>query len=204
MSDEWVTRKSLLLRVRDSDDEQAWTDFVAFYENFIYHILYCLNINTTDADDLVQDILLKLWKNLKTYDPEKGRFRIWLNRVVRNAAYNFFDTVKRQRQLLESEQQFAEILQTMSSDDMENLIQAEWSNYITSYALNRLKDIFSGQAINVFSMSLDGLSADDIAKELNLTRDSVYTLKNRVKARFIKEVHALVREFEGEDSTSHG
>lgn len=200
MSDAWVTRKSLLLRVRDSDDEQAWNDFVAFYENFIYHILYCMNVSSADVDDLVQDILVKLWKNLQTYDQEKGRFRTWLTHVVRNTAYNYFNAVKVKRKLLEPGHPFAESMCSMPVTDLEKMIEAEWANYITSYALNRLDRFFSGKAIQVFSMSLDGRSVDEIAKELNLTRDSVYTLKNRVKARFIREVRALVLEFEGEDS----
>ncbi len=76
------------------------------------------------------------------------------------------------------------------------MIEEEWMLYMTSFAMDRLRGIFSAEAVNVFSLSLDGLSADESAKKLNLTRDSVYTLKNRVKARFIQEVHALMHEME--------
>lgn len=196
MNEEWNTRKSLLKRARDPSDEEAWTDFVGYYENFIYHILRRLELNTEDCDDLVQDILLKLWKNLKTYDAEKGRFRTWLGRVVRYAAYDYFSKVKTRRKLLEEESAMANIIQSTPASDVESMIEAEWMQYLTSFALDRLRGIFSGEAINVFSLSLDGLSADEIARELNLTRDSVYTLKNRVKARLIKEVRAVMDEVE--------
>lgn len=46
-------------------------------------------------------------------------------------------------------------------------------------------------------MSLDGTSARDIAHKLNLSTDSVYTLKSRVKARFMAEVKAVIAELEG-------
>ncbi|VGO20713.1 hypothetical protein SCARR_02780 [Pontiella sulfatireligans] len=196
MGEEWNTRKSLLRRAKDPSDEEAWTDFVGYYENFIYHILRRMELNTEECDDLVQDILLKLWKNLKTYDAEKGRFRTWLGRVVRHAAYDYFDKVKTRRKLLEEERAMVEIIRATPASDVERLIEEEWMQYMTSFALERLHNIFSGEAINVFSLSLDGLPADEIAKQLNLTRDSVYTLKNRVKARFIKEVRAVMDEVE--------
>jgi RNA polymerase sigma factor (sigma-70 family) len=199
LSDEWVTRKSLLMRVKDSSDEKAWDDFVAYYKNFIYHILHRIGMRSADIDDLVQEILIKLWKNLESYDAEKGLFRAWLNTIVRNTAYNYFESAKRRRDLLENERQFAETLRTMPASDLEKIIEDEWSKYITSFALDRLKNIFSGKAIEVFSLSLDGYSTDEIAEKLSLTRDSVYTLRNRVKACFIKEVRALIWEFEGEN-----
>lgn len=46
-------------------------------------------------------------------------------------------------------------------------------------------------------MSLNEVPAKEIAKKLNLALDSVYTLKSRVRARFIKEVKALMDELEG-------
>jgi len=45
-------------------------------------------------------------------------------------------------------------------------------------------------------MSLNEKPAKEIAEELNLTVDSVYTLKSRVKARFIREVKAVMNELE--------
>lgn len=200
MSDEWSTRKSLLKRVKDSSDEAAWTDFVKYYENFIYHILRRMRLNTEECDDLVQEILLKLWKNLGTYDPEKGRFRSWLGRVVRHAAADYFDKVKSRRRLMEAERVMAETIRSTPPSDVERLIEEEWMLYMTSFAMERMKTIFSGEAVNVFSMSLDGHSAEEIATRLNLTRDSVYTLKNRVKSRFIKEVRAIMEEVEGHES----
>jgi RNA polymerase sigma factor (sigma-70 family) len=196
VSDEWQTRKSLLKRVKDPSDQRAWADFVAYYENFIYHILRRMELNTEDCDDLVQDILLKLWKSLESYDMEKGRFRTWLGRVVRNAAYDSFAAVTSRRALMETEREMAETIRSTPASDVEKLIEEEWMLYMTSFAMERLRGIFSGEAVNVFSLSLDGIPADEIAKQLNLTRDSVYTLKNRVKARFIQEVHALMQEME--------
>ena len=199
MSEEWNTRKSLLKRVKDPSDEAAWVDFVGYYENFIYHILRRMRLNTEECDDLVQDILLKLWKNMATYDAAKGRFRSWLGRVVRNAASDYFSKVETQRKLMEEERVMVETIRSTTPSDVEHLIEEEWMLYMTSFAMERMRSIFSGEAVNVFSLSLDGHSADEISKRLNITRDSVYTLKNRVKSRFITEVRAIMEEVEGPD-----
>jgi len=196
VSDEWKTRQSLLIRAKDPTDEEAWAEFVKFYENFIYHILHQLNINPSDCSDLVQDILVKLWKSLKTYDTSQAKFRNWLGRVVRNAAFDHFDAVKSRRTLLEKERDIVEALHATSSSDMEKLVEEEWMLYLTNQALDRLREIFSGEAVNVLSLTLDGLSVEKIAKQLNLSPASVYTLRSRVKSRFIKEVRALMHKVE--------
>ena len=65
MSEEWKTRQSLLIRAKDPTDEEAWAEFVKYYEKFIFHLLHRLNINADDFNDLVQEVLIKLWKSLK-------------------------------------------------------------------------------------------------------------------------------------------
>ena len=97
MSEEWLTRQTLLLRVKDKEDEHAWDDFVTYYEPFIKKIIFFLNVQENDRDDLSQEILIKLWKSLAgfNYDEKKGRFRTWLKTVIRNTTYDYFRKKKR-------------------------------------------------------------------------------------------------------------
>lgn len=60
MSEDWVTKQTLLVRIRNKDDQQAWNEFVICYESFILKILKFLKVDTNDEDDLTQEILLKL------------------------------------------------------------------------------------------------------------------------------------------------
>ncbi len=43
-----------------------------------------------DMDDLVQDVLVKLWKGLKTYDKSKSKFRTWISLITKNTVNSFF------------------------------------------------------------------------------------------------------------------
>ena len=197
LNERWATRKSLILRAANSDDTQAWSDFVRYYEKFIFHVLHRMNVSTSDFDDLVQNVLLKLWRNVASYDPEKARFRTWLGVVIRNAVFDHFTETRNHRELQQAELEFLQTLEQDSSSEIEQLIESEWAQYVTSLAMERIKKLFSQEAVKSFTMSLDGRPATEIADLLNLSTDSVYTLKSRVKSRFIKEIKAVMDELEG-------
>ena len=197
MNDRWKTRKSLILRAKDESDTDAWDEFAKYYERFIYHTLHRLNVSTSDFDDLAQNVLVKLWRSIATYNPDKGRFRTWLGIVVRNAVYDHFTQTQRRRELLDQEREILHTLETSPASEIEQRIEQEWANYVTRLAMERIKNLFSVEAVQSFTLSLDGKPAEEIAAELNLAIESVYTLKSRVKARFIKEIKAVMNELEG-------
>lgn len=197
MSDEWKTRQSLLMRAKDPTDEEAWAEFVTYYEKFIFHLLHRMNINADDFEDMVQVVLVKLWKNLQSYDLRKAKFRSWLAHVVRNAVYDYFAREKRRSVAMQKEHEIANHLRETPATEVEAMIEKEWIIYLTGLAMDRMRKVFSGEAVHVFELSLEGKSAEEIARQLNLKITSVYTLRNRVKARYIKEIHALMVQLEG-------
>jgi len=197
LTERWKTRKSLILRAKNADDSQAWEEFVRYYERFIFHVLHRMNVSARDFDDLVQNVLLKLWRSIASYDSNKARFRTWLGVVVRNAVYDQFRETQQQRKLLEQESNFMRMLEEEPASEIERIVEQEWAQYVTSLAMERIEKVFSVEAVKSFQMSLDGMPAKEIAAELNLAPDSVYTLKCRVKSRLIKEIKAVIDELEG-------
>jgi RNA polymerase sigma-70 factor (ECF subfamily) len=199
MSDEWKTSQTLLQRAKDPSDQQAWEDFVFYYEKFIFHILHKMNSSSADFDDLVQDILLKLWRNIGQYDREKARFRTWLGVTIKNTVLNYLGSKasrQKQQQISVDEQDSVIDLQVVSQPELEQVIEDEWKRYVSGLAMKNIQKIFSGKAIDVFELSLDGKTNDQIAESCELSIASVYTLKNRVKSRFVKEIKALMEELE--------
>lgn len=192
---DWTTRHTLLVRARNPLDTEAWSDFVRHYQRFIYHLLHRMHVNPNDVNDLSQMILLKLWKSLPTYDREKAGFRTWLGRVVRNAALDFFSDEKRQREVRERAAAEPNPAET-SPTEIERMIEQDWISYLSGMAIERVRQVFSGEAVNVFTLSLEDVPVDEIARRLNLTKDSVYTLKSRVRSRFLIELRALREEME--------
>ncbi len=198
MSMDWTTSYTLLQRAADQSDEAAWNEFFRYYDRFIYHLLHRMTLKPEDIEDLHQIILVRLWENLKTYQRTDKKFRSWLALIVRNIAYDYFRSEKRRRKIFNDEVEIDHAAVSNLAMSIEQNVETEWEAYMVNFAMNRLRGLFSENAIKVFELSLEGQSATEIADKLNIGVDSVYTLKNRVKARLIKEVHAVMNEVEGQ------
>lgn len=85
------TRASLLLRLRDPQDYEAWDEFVALYEPAIYRLLRHHGLQDADARDVMQELFLAVSRSIGRWDPakERGSFRGWLRRVTRNLVINW-------------------------------------------------------------------------------------------------------------------
>jgi RNA polymerase sigma factor (sigma-70 family) len=80
------TRASLLLRLSDPQNHEAWVEFVTLYEPIIYRILRQHGLQDADARDVMQELLLVVSRNIDRWQPKyaHGSFRGWLRRVTRN------------------------------------------------------------------------------------------------------------------------
>lgn len=192
--DKYVTRKTLLMRAKNRNDQDAWEEFVEVYRRFIFHVLNRMNVNENDFDDMVQEVLIRLWEKLGSYDPEKARFRSWLSFVIRNIVINSF---RKKNLHVEKLEQFSDSLSTKSSkSEVEKMIEREWKMHVSNMALTTIKELFSGKAVQVFEMSLQGLDNAQISVQLGIGQNSVKVLKSRVKSRYMAEVQRLITEFE--------
>ncbi|VGO15650.1 ECF RNA polymerase sigma factor SigE [Pontiella desulfatans] len=202
MGNEWQTRQTLLMRAKNQDDDAAWEEFVKYYHDFIVMVLRQMNLYSGDFDDLTQDILIKIWKNLPAYiyDEDRSRFRTWLSRLIRNQVLNHIRaTQRRNRKHTEAlEDETAESLSVITEPDVEKIIEKEWMVYITRLALKNISSLFSERAIEAFSMSIDGKSTAQIAEHLGVKPNSVVKLRNRIKERLVKEIRFLREELEPE------
>ena len=186
--EQWKTRQTLIARARDPNDSQAWDEFAGYYGSFIRMVLMQLHAPLDDLEDLSQIILVKLWQSLSTVElgRDHARFRTWLGKVIRNTFCTHCSKVA-SRKRRETNAAVADAV----PPDIEDIIESEWRKHIIALVMERLHASFSGKAMHVFTMTLDGKSVDDIASALELTRDSVYVLRNRVQSRFRKEARQL-------------
>ena len=85
---------------------------------------------------------------------------------------------------------------TIKVPAIEHIAEREWEIHLKNMALENIEPLFSGKAVEVFKLSLTGMSVEEIASKLELKENSVYRLKNRVKERLIQEIIHLREELE--------
>jgi RNA polymerase sigma-70 factor (ECF subfamily) len=79
-----------LVRQCMAGDAQAWQQLVVSQHRRIYAICYRFTGSGTDAEDLTQDVFLKLYKNLASFDTQKGSFQTWITTLARNLLVDHF------------------------------------------------------------------------------------------------------------------
>jgi RNA polymerase sigma factor (sigma-70 family) len=86
-----------LLRRCMAGDAAAWEEIVQRYHRRIYNICYRFAGSGDDAQDLTQDVFIKMYKTLNTYDVERGAFMTWVTTITRNLLVDHFRKSKHDR-----------------------------------------------------------------------------------------------------------
>jgi len=79
-----------LVRQCMAGDQQAWQQLVVSQHRRIYAICYRFTGSASDAEDLTQDVFLKVYRNLATYDLQRGSFQAWITTLARNLLVDHF------------------------------------------------------------------------------------------------------------------
>lgn len=74
-------------------DMQAFSAFYDRYANLVYSIAYNILGDQPRAEEIVQDVFLKIWKNLERYDPSRAKLNTWLSTITR---YRAIDVLRKQ------------------------------------------------------------------------------------------------------------
>jgi RNA polymerase sigma-70 factor (ECF subfamily) len=87
----------LLVRRCISGDSAAWEEIVQRYHRRIYNICYRFAGTSDDAQDLTQEVFIKMYRTLNTYDMGKGAFMTWVTTITRNLLVDHFRKTKQDR-----------------------------------------------------------------------------------------------------------
>ena len=86
-----------LVRACVAGDGAAWGTLVTSQHRRIYAICYRFTGSASDADDLTQDVFLKLYRNLGAFDAAKGSFGTWITTLTRNLLVDHFRRTRTDR-----------------------------------------------------------------------------------------------------------
>ncbi len=82
------------IRQAQKGDQRAFHALVTFYDNRVSNLIYSIVLNRQDTEDLYQEIFLKVWKKIRSFQ-FRSDFYSWLYKITVNTCYNF--TKKRAR-----------------------------------------------------------------------------------------------------------
>ena len=181
------TRASLIVRLSDADNEEAWDEFVRLYQPVVYRLARRRGFQHADAEELVQEVMLAVARAAEGWvpDPERGRFRTWLHRIARNLMVNFLTRRKHQvwgtgksdvQQMLEAESD--------PQSAVTQLFEVEYRRETFRWAASQVEREVKGTTWQAFWLStIDDLPAAEVALRLKISVGSVYIARSRVMAR---------------------
>ena len=193
MGSDFNTRITLIQKLRDLHDEASWEDFVYYYRRYIGTIITNLGIPKTDVDDLVQEVLMALWKSLPSYDyrPEQCKFRSWLKTVTRNTVVNSFRKKEKQQKLLEDVKTHPANLDIAEISEIEDITEREWKLHVSRLAWDSIKKEFNDKTRQCYLMLAEGIPATEVAKRLDLKVNSVHVFRQRIQEKLKSEIRRL-------------
>jgi RNA polymerase sigma factor (sigma-70 family) len=200
MSEDKNTRYTLLKKLQTCNNEKNWDEFVTYYSPYIFVIIKRFNVGTQDSEELMQDVLVKIWKNISKFDHEKHkcRFRTWLSVMIRNTVFNFFKAKSSKNS--KSNVSYDGIiikLELISEAEVNLIAEKEWKNHIAKLAWDNLKDSFNEVTRNIFEESITkDIDNSILAKKYNVSESSVRVFKMRVRKAMHKEIIRLNHELE--------
>jgi RNA polymerase sigma factor (sigma-70 family) len=199
-SEPLATRESLIRRVRRQRDQQAWSEFVYYYRGYVYGIARRMGLTHHDAEEVVQTVMVKLWKTLPDfeYDERKGRFRGWLCTVAGNEVKMLLRSraAKANRLTPEEQVEVQGYLHRVQPEPSAAVAEQEWIRYVTTLAWQRVGPDFTENEKTAFELMSKGVDVETIAKKLKLAPSSVYVYKKRVHDRLREELVRLNRELD--------
>lgn len=205
ISDNWSTMNetslSLLTRLRRSPESEAWNRLVELYAPLLRTWLRSYDVQANDADDLVQEVLLAVSGELKSFDHagHPGAFRAWIKQILVNRLRKFWRGRGRRPEARGGSDVERRLEQL---EDPASQLSRIWNQQHDQFVLRQLLALvephFSPNTWKAFCrVALEGASADTVAGELELSLNAVFIAKSRVLSRLRQEAEGLVESSSG-------
>ena len=197
------TRKSLIERLGNWEDQKSWDEFYRTYWRLIYGVGLKSGLRPEEALDVVQETILAIAKQSREhrYDPKAGSFKVWLMNMTRwrigdqfrrrakdTAMQKYGDDDDRKTATLD---RFAD----PKAQKLENIWDLEWKQNLADRAVATVKQRVSPRQFQIFdAYVIKGWSVKKVMTELGVSMAQVYLAKHRVGGLIKKEIAELEKQ----------
>ncbi|MEX0712763.1 MAG: sigma-70 family RNA polymerase sigma factor [Pirellulales bacterium] len=189
------TRPSLVLRLSNARDDEAWTEFVAIYEPLIIRLMHNHGLQESDARDVCQQVFEALARDIEQWKPdgEKASFRRWLFQIARNRVIKFLDRQRRRPQAAGGTD--AQLLLQEQADPRASAsaeFEHEYRRQLLLRAMERIRGEFRESTWQAFWQTcVAGRPIAEVADQLGTTAGNVYVARSRIVARLRDQVSQI-------------
>lgn len=180
----------IIINNAKNGDKKAMGILVQQHQQYAFNLAFRLLCNEDDARDVVQDSFIKMWRNMKQFNPEI-KFTTWMFKIVTNTAIDLLRSNRKMNLL--SIDDFQEINVLASVDNPETQL----NNKETGLLIRSISETLSEKQKLVFVLKdLQGLSSSEVGEVLELSTNSIKS--NLYHARkMIKEKMQKILSYEG-------
>jgi RNA polymerase sigma-70 factor (ECF subfamily) len=185
------TSISFLDRLRQQPDEDAWKRLVDVYTPLLHAWLRRWDVQPSDADDLIQEVLSVLHRELPQFEhsQQKGAFRRWLRTIL---VHRLRDAWRARRYRPDATGKSDFLQQLAELEDPASGLSQIWDRDHNEHVVRRLLEViepeFAPRTWQAFRRQVvDGAEPDTVAAELGLSLNAVFIAKSRVLSRLRQE-----------------
>jgi RNA polymerase sigma factor (sigma-70 family) len=188
-----ATRQTLIQRLKNTADDEAWKEFYDFYWQLVSRWARSFGCSPEKADDVFQETMVCLLRNISTfeYTPAKGSFRSYLKTIVRSRCYDLF---RKESRYIATGDDSDKNCGTSKNPDFED--DTIWLDSLVQQALRRVYGKVDQQTYKSFCMYvLEGTAVNEVSSKMGGLRvGTIYQQKSRMLKMLEKEFLALLEE----------
>ena len=167
-----------------SGEEAAWEELVRVHTRRVYSVCYRFTGTDSEAQDLTQEVFLRVFKTLKSYRAGEGSFGVWLNRLTRNLLIDHYRRTKQERNTDSIEDQLPRIeVSTAISSRTDGLLAGREASELLQKALQKLSPELRE---TVILRDIEELDYREIAEVLQVPEGTVKSRLNRGRAELAR------------------
>ena len=149
--DPFKTKATLIQKLKDPNNDEAWERFVNTYNAFIFSVIYRMRLHSSDAEEVSQKVSLKVWSSLPKTNDEIKSFRSWLAKITHNTVLDFIRERKSRKNHYDqySDKKEIEYLDSIKVFKTNEIEEKEWEVFLISKAMKRIESSFQEQALEI-------------------------------------------------------
>ena len=191
------TRQTLIQRVKDTDNESAWSEFVMIYRPAVFRFALRRGLQAADAEDVTQRVFVAVARAMQRWTPSdsEGSFRAWLLTVTRNQVINAVtrQPIARATGRTSTLNQLA--ARPADSSGAEEQLDWEYRRAEFRRAAEEIRSEFTDDTWQAFWMSsVEQKPIADVARLLQKPIGSIYAARSRIMRRLKQRVQRLQSE----------